>query len=111
MTIEQAKEVLEKWKDRGSDGLTDERLGYIDEWYHKKDDVAFEIAIKSLNMWDKVVEQINTKYGYILKATKYGNENEEQLDFSYSNVLMYEVAEILDDILDDIEKYKKEIEK
>lgn len=31
------------------------------------------------------------------KATKYGNENAEQQHFSYSSMMMYEVADILDD--------------
>ena len=71
---------------------------------------ALDKAIKSLDMWEKIVELINTKYGDILKATKYGNKDVEQQSFSYSNVLMYEVADIIEDILDDIEEIKKEIE-
>ena len=31
------------------------------------------------------------------KATKYGNENAEQQNFSYSSMMMYEVVDILDD--------------
>lgn len=75
------------------------------------DKKTLKMARNSLVMWDKVIELINNKYGYILKATKYGNEDAEQQTFSYSNVLMYEVAAIIEDILDDIEEHKKEIEK
>ena len=31
------------------------------------------------------------------KATKYGNETSEQQHFSYSTMMMYEIADILDD--------------
>ena len=31
------------------------------------------------------------------KATKYGNEDAEQQHFSYSSMMMYEIADILDD--------------
>ena len=31
------------------------------------------------------------------KATKYGNETSEQQHFSYSSMMMYEIADILDD--------------
>ena len=31
------------------------------------------------------------------KATKYGNETAEQQHFSYSTMMMYEIADILDD--------------
>ena len=75
------------------------------------DKKTLRMARNSLIMWDKVVELINTKYGYILKATKYGNKDAEQQTFSYSNVLMYEVAAIIEDILEDIEECKQEIEK
>lgn len=75
------------------------------------DKKTLRMARNSLVMWDKVVELINSKYDYILKATKYGNKDAAQQEFSYSNVLMYEVAAIIEDILDDIEEYKQEIEK
>ena len=94
MTIEQAKEVLEN---------------HTQHFVPTEDIHALNVAIKSLDMWEKIVELINTKYGYILKATKYGNEDAEQQSFSYKNVLMYEVSDILDDILYDIEECKKEI--
>ncbi len=100
MTVEQAMQRLKEHKinfshDHGWDETTIQ---------------ALDKSIKSLDMWDKVVELINTKYGYILKATKYGNEDAEQQSFSYKNVLMYEVADILDDILYDIEECRKEVE-
>lgn len=105
MTNEEVKDELYRLK---SDIRTDYPLRTI----HQKERFmqSIDIAIKSLEMWDKIVEQINTKYGHILKATKYGNKGAEQQSFSYSNVLMYEVADILDDIEGYNEEYRKEIE-
>ena len=116
MTIEQAKEIFNIFLqdlEINEDGnfILELRLNPDDTWSHftPEDIKAFKMAFKSLDMWNKIVELINTKYGYILKATKYGNENAEQQSFSYSNVLMYEVSDILDDILYDIEECRKEI--
>lgn len=116
MTLEEAKsQLLEIKKYNENFKKTFERrpgiVSTIKLKQLEKDNKAIKISIKSLDMWDKVVELINTKYGYILKATKYGNKNAEQQSFSYSNVLMYEVAAIIEDILDDIEEHKQEIEK
>lgn len=35
---------------KGTDGLTKDRLGYIEGWFHKEDVEAFEMAIKSLEL-------------------------------------------------------------
>ena len=42
------------------------------------------------------------------KATKYGNETAEQQHFSYSTMMMYEIADILDDADVIIEADKEE---
>lgn len=105
--------ILEEIKDELYRLKSDIKTGYPLRTNHQKERFVQSIdkAVKSLDMCDKIIELINTKYGYILKATKYGNEDAEQQSFSYTNVLMYEVSDILDDILYDIEEYKKEIEK
>lgn len=117
MTAEQAKEIFNIFlqdleMDEDGNFILELRLNPDDTWSHftSEDIKAFKMAFKSLEMWEKIVELINSKYGYILRATKYGNEDAEQQSFSYKNVLMYEVADILDDILYDIEECRKEIE-
>lgn len=101
MNTEQAKQTLLCIK---SENLCIDDIRIKERYY------ALNMAIKSLEIWDKIIENINTKYGHILKATKYGNEDAEQQSFSYKNVLMYEVSDILDDILYDIEECRKEVE-
>lgn len=44
------------------------------------------------------------------KATKYGNETSEQQHFSYSTMMMYEIADIFDDALTVIEAERGEDE-
>lgn len=48
MTKEEASNRLKQWIRNGCDGMTDERLGYIEGWFHKSDKEAFEQAIKAL---------------------------------------------------------------
>ena len=48
MQREEAAKILKRWLRNGADGMTDERLGYIEGWFHKEDREAFETAIKIL---------------------------------------------------------------
>lgn len=51
------------------------------------------------------------KKGGLDKATKYGNEDAEQQHFSYSTMMMYEIADILDDADVIIEADKEDCQK
>ena len=73
---------------------------------------ALDMAIRSLEAWEKVnaeIEKIEKAYG-LDKSTKYGNEDAEQQRLSYSTMHMYEVADIIDEIKEIINKYKTERE-
>ena len=48
MTKEEAKKIIIKWLNKGKDGKTKERLGYLEGWFHDKDEEAFNIAVKEL---------------------------------------------------------------
>lgn len=72
---------------------------------------AFEIAIASLEAWEKVkaeIEELEKSYGFD-KATKYGNKDEKQMDLSYSTMYMYEIAGMVDEIKEIIDKHLQEI--
>ena len=43
----------------------------------------------------KDVDALKTSYG-LECATKYGNESKEQLENSYSTMMLYEIADMLD---------------
>ena len=48
MTKEKAISILRRWKNIGKNGMTSERLWYIEGWFHEYDAEAFEMAIESL---------------------------------------------------------------
>lgn len=48
MTGEEATKIIKEWLMEGTDGLTENSLGYIEGWFHKEDAEAFEMAIKVL---------------------------------------------------------------
>ena len=49
---------------------------------------------------DKVVEKLKERTNFLKECTKYGNENAEQQAESYSTMMMYEVADLVDDLIE-----------
>jgi hypothetical protein len=57
MTIEDYIKIIKSWLYKGTDGLTNTRLGYMEGWFHKTDKEAFETAITIMHKYQKI-EQI-----------------------------------------------------
>lgn len=49
---------------------------------------------------DKAVELMKKRTAYLQDCTKYGNETEKQRDRSYSTMMLYEVADLVEDLLE-----------
>lgn len=49
---------------------------------------------------DKVVQELEEKTDFLKNCTKYGNKNAEQQAESYSTMMMYEVADLVDDLIE-----------
>ena len=49
---------------------------------------------------DKVVEELEERTDFMKDCTKYGNKNAEQQAESYSTMMMYEVADLVDDLIE-----------
>ena len=49
---------------------------------------------------DKVVEELEERTDFLKNCTKYGNKNAEQQAESYSTMMMYEVADLVDDLIE-----------
>lgn len=49
---------------------------------------------------DKVVKQLEERTAFLNDCTKYGNNTAEQQDKSYSTMMMYEVKDLVDDLLE-----------
>lgn len=53
---------------------------------------------------EKVVEQLEEKTDFLKDCTKYGNEDAEQQEKSYSTMMMYEIADLVEDLIDIVKK-------
>ena len=49
---------------------------------------------------DKVLERVGERTAFLKDCTKYGNETAEQQDKSYSTMMMYEVKDLVDDLIE-----------
>lgn len=54
MTREEAGGILKKWYNLGNEGLTDDRLGYIESWFTRQDKEAFLLAINTLYCFEQI---------------------------------------------------------
>ena len=53
---------------------------------------------------EKVVEQLEEKTDFLKDCTKYGNKDAEQQEKSYSTMMMYEIADLVEDLIDIVKK-------
>ena len=49
---------------------------------------------------DKVIKELEEKTDFLKDCTKYGNKNAKQQSESYSTMMMYEVAYLVDDLIE-----------
>ena len=49
---------------------------------------------------DKVVEELEERTDFLKDCTKYGNKNAKQQAESYNTMMMYEVADLVDDLIE-----------
>ena len=53
---------------------------------------------------EKAVEQLEEKTDFLKDCTKYGNKDAEQQEKSYSTMMMYEIADLVEDLIDIVKK-------
>ena len=49
---------------------------------------------------DKVVKELEERTDFLKNCTKYGNKNAKQQAESYNTMMMYEVADLVDDLIE-----------
>lgn len=49
---------------------------------------------------DKVVEQLEERTSFLKDCTKYGNQTTDQQSKSYDTMMMYEVKDLVDDLIE-----------
>ena len=72
--------------------------------YENKDDLKWKD--RATILWNRrtpmsnIVEKLEEKTEFLKDCTKYGNESAEQQEKSYSTMMMYEVSDLVDDLID-----------
>ena len=51
-------------------------------------------------VFKKIIEKLEERTSFLSDCTKYGNKDAEQQRKSYSTMMMYEVADLVDDLID-----------
>ena len=51
-------------------------------------------------VFEKIIEKLEERASFLSDCTKYGNKDVEQQNKSYSTMMMYEVADLVDDLID-----------
>lgn len=51
-------------------------------------------------VFEKIIEKLEERTSFLSDCTKYGNKDAEQQKKSYSTMMMYEVADLVDDLIE-----------
>ena len=74
--------------------------GYCDSWDCNMQTVE-DVKKEAVNEYVKaVVEKLEERTDFLKDCTKYGNKNAKQQAESYSTMMMYEVADLVDDLIE-----------
>ena len=76
----------------------------------KNQQSAFRLALRLLDNEptaydiDNVVEKLEERVDFLKDCTKYGNKNARQQEKSYNTMMMYEVADLVDDLIEIVQQ-------
>ena len=90
----------DKFKDFFSRVLCDIEKGVLCGNYEKETAEMFLKAFDESVPMANIAEKLEEKTEFLKDCTKYGNESAEQQEKSYSTMMMYEVADLVDDLID-----------
>ena len=51
-------------------------------------------------VFENIIEKLEERTSFLSDCTKYGNKDAEQQEKSYSTMMMYEVADLVDDLIE-----------
>ena len=51
-------------------------------------------------VFEKIIEKLEERTSFLSDCTKYGNKDAEQQNKSYSTMMMYEVSDLVDDLIE-----------
>ena len=89
MTNEKASVIMNEWLRKGTDGMTKERLGFIESWFHESDAEAFNMAIQALDQiqWVSINDRLPSKDGDYLCSVLLINNQISMRIVSYADDL------------------------
>ena len=58
--------------------------------------------------FEKIIEKLEERTSFLSDCTKYGNKDAEQQEKSYSTMMMYEVADLVDDLIEIVKQEAKQ---
>ena len=90
----------DKLKDFFSRVLCDIEKGVLCGNYEKETAEMFLKAFDESVPMANIVDKLEEKTEFLKDCTKYGNESSEQQEKSYSTMMMYEVSDLVDDLID-----------
>ena len=61
-------------------------------------------------VFKKIVEKLEERTSFLSYCTKYGNKDAEQQNKSYSTMMMYEVADLVDDLIEIVKQEAEQYE-
>lgn len=59
-------------------------------------------------VFSKIIEQLEERTSFLSDCTKYGNKDAEQQNKSYSTMMMYEVSDLVDDLIEIVKQEAEE---
>lgn len=59
-------------------------------------------------VFDMIIEKLEERTSFLSDCTKYGNKDAEQQEKSYSTMMMYEVADLVDDLIEIVKQEAKQ---
>ena len=87
--------------------------GEINPYGKPFEETSYELGLKIMRYIDamdsdydidKVVEELKERTDFLKDCTKYGNKNAAKQEKSYSTMMMYEVADLVDDLIEIVKK-------
>ena len=77
---------------------------YLQEYLHYGHAIPWVDAQPTAYDVDAVIADLKERTEFLKDCTKYGNESAEQQEKSHSPMMMYEVADLMDDLIDIVER-------
>ena len=84
--------------------------GFLDMYYERQVLIDRIKAQPTAFDTEKIIEKLEERTSFLSDCTKYGNKDAEQQNKSYSTMMMYEVADLVDDLIEIVKQEAEQYE-